>query len=262
MSLLDGLIAHWKLDEASGDRLDSSGNGHTLSVNTGPASAVAGKLGLALTNGKVLYDGAALSNFDVPDGFTIAGWLKMSGSGSGSAGIIFDVQSLPTYDDICFLQAYENEGQAFFVCGIAGTDLSYPEPVGPATLDEWHLALGWWVKGEGVYVQVDNGTPILAEYAGDILSSPANTFVYSVDINSAIDSPSFWRRVLTAAERSALWNRGAGLDYPFTPTVANSGGTDNYYYWRYDQQAALEEERQLMAQMEAARRAVWQKPRK
>ena len=34
-------------------------------------------------------------------------------------------------------------------------------------------------------------------------------------MNGRIDSCSIWKRVLTPAERTTLWNGGAGLDYPF-----------------------------------------------
>ena len=41
-----GLVAYWRLDETSGSRLDSSGNGHTLTDNNTVTSG-AGKVGTA-----------------------------------------------------------------------------------------------------------------------------------------------------------------------------------------------------------------------
>ena len=79
MSLLTDLVSYWKLDEASGDALDSHGT-NNLTVN-GSIGTAAGKIGSARdleSSGSDQYfslaDNASLSTGDID--FSVAGWVK------------------------------------------------------------------------------------------------------------------------------------------------------------------------------------------
>jgi len=218
VTLLDGLVAHWKLDEESGDRLDSSGNGHTLTPD-GDVTTGAGKLGLAVAQGSFTVP----NTFDVPDGFTVGVWVKDAGISDYPGSTVAVYISGEGGDDVCSL-SFGHSLRAHF--DIAGADLSYPEVVSEAlTADEWHLLVAWWEPGAGLYLQTDNAEPMLTAFTGENVTNdqeiPAGVIVDGT--GQAVDSVSFWSRVLTSDERTRLWNNGDGLDYPFTLPVPKGG---------------------------------------
>lgn len=75
--LLNNLLAFWEFDEASGNALDSSGNGHTLTATGTPGSGtgvVAGSRTYDETNPDYFTEAFATAYGFVGGSFTIAGW--------------------------------------------------------------------------------------------------------------------------------------------------------------------------------------------
>lgn len=92
----------------------------------------------------------------------------------------------------------------------------------------WHLLIGWVDSGTAtVYLSVDNGTPVSAAMGGAITSGSAAVGVgagiwnpaAAISHNGRIGPTAFWKSAaggggaLTAAQRTCLWNDGAGLKY-------------------------------------------------
>src|SRR5262245_2022186 len=76
--LLNALMAHWRLEEASGTRVDAHGGNNLGDINT--VGQAAGKLGNAASflaaseESLTIGDNAALRMGDI--NFTIAGWVR------------------------------------------------------------------------------------------------------------------------------------------------------------------------------------------
>jgi len=88
-----GLLGYWNFNEASGNALDSSGNGFTGTL-TGPASRVAGPSGFgnAMSFGSHGYvdvlNSAASSLGLLNTNYTITFWVKSNGAPSGYGGLV------------------------------------------------------------------------------------------------------------------------------------------------------------------------------
>jgi len=79
-NLSDGLVGYWKMDEASGNVLDASGNGNTGVVTGTPV--IAGKYGNGRSfNGAGDYANAGNATSLDLDTFTASSWVKTTGTG-------------------------------------------------------------------------------------------------------------------------------------------------------------------------------------
>ena len=97
---------------------------------------------------------------------------------------------------------------------------------GAVTLNDtsWHFIVTWHdATANTLNLQIDNGT-VISSATGGIF--PANSAVpvrigargavgSELYFDGLIDEVGLWRRVLTPAERTTLYNGGAGLTYPF-----------------------------------------------
>lgn len=259
--LLDGLIAYWTLDEASGIRYDSSANEIDLSDNNGVASAT-GKIGLSArtSGGGTDY----LSHPDVPalspgsDDFTIALWVYLVNKpsttwGYDSATIVnkWGSSNRREYNLVyrnLTTEAYDTVADTFeFAASADGTDPEGSERVvslnaGPISTGQWYFIVAWQDSiSDTLNIQVNNGTPNSISYTDGITDT---TSLFELGRNEGnltpggsplrfdgrIDELGLWSRVLTADERTALYNAGTGLTYPFgeevpptlTPTVTRT----------------------------------------
>jgi uncharacterized phage protein (TIGR02218 family) len=202
VSLLTSLVAHWPLDEASGTRYDAH-----ASYDLGEVSGVdraAGKIGYAaeFLDGEAGYlrlsgiDGTDLGLGDTD--FTVALWAKVGARG----GLLCQWVDSGLY-------LYTATGGALVV-GCGGSEYSgatFP-------LNEWQLVIldfrasdnrlrlhqdstsSWTVTAPGT------GTEVVL---GDNVGTTGDRW---------LDSVSVWLRILSDAERAALYNSGSGLDYP------------------------------------------------
>lgn len=80
VTLLNGLVAYYKLEEASGTRVDSSGNGRDLTILTGAPTNVAAKVsnGLKLVaTGTQWVSMADDANLSFSESFSIGAWIQI-----------------------------------------------------------------------------------------------------------------------------------------------------------------------------------------
>jgi len=215
-SLLTGLVAYWALEEASGStRLDATGRRNHLSP-TGVALAVAGRIGQGLYCGS----GSYVSRASTPDlqggdsAFTVAGWfypLSLSdvrpllGKWGGTACEYFLILNAGTW------QWYVSS---------TGSDSVHVDG-GSATLEAWHCVVAWHDPVTDVIgLQVNNGTPLTTSHSLGVYAGAASFALghnpNNIDPADAVpDEIGVWRRLLTSAERSLLFNSGAGRTHPF-----------------------------------------------
>lgn len=232
-SLTNGLIGFWKLEETSGTRIDNVG-GNNLS-DTNAVGSAAGKVGNAASfNGTNKYlstpDNPSLSTGDVD--FTISAWVY--------------INSLPTtsfQDYVTKWDAYSNKREYLLIYyysaqrfgfvvskdGInTGTVVLASSPKPPQT-GVWYFLVAWHDSvNNTINIQVNNGTPSKTLYSAGVFDSTAPFTIgkrYSgptAYMNGKIDAVGFWKRVLTSAERTELYNLGNGLEYPFSTSQEGS----------------------------------------
>jgi len=232
MSLLDSLVSYWKLDESSGDAIDSVGS-NTLTDNNTVGSAV-GKIGNArdfeADNSEFfkIADNASLSTGDID--FTLAGWVRLESKtdfrcmirkqaavGECEYGIIYS-----TIGDR-FEFDYSSDGVAF---------LSEPaDNLGSPSVATWYYIVAWHdAVANTVNIQVNNGTVDSASFSSGVRDGTGSFAIGTAgDITTAlwdglIDEVGFWKRVLTAQERTDLYNNGNGFAYPFTAATTTRVG--------------------------------------
>jgi Concanavalin A-like lectin/glucanases superfamily len=225
-TLLNNLVAFWPLTEASGDRTDVSVNGLTLTAGgVVPPSRDTGKVydyaadfdGTA--NDDVLTSSAAALLALAKTSFSIAAWVKL-----------YSLPSAPAYRYIASgANNSWTHGFNFFVSGASivlqilnghgGDKVTHADGV---ALNTWALCQGYWNSGIEVASRADNGSWDVQAYTS-VLDANAGGFTVGARVDlyagkswdGLIGPLMVWSRVLTTDEWTALYNAGAGVQYPF-----------------------------------------------
>jgi hypothetical protein len=215
-ALLNSLIAHWKLNESSGIRIDSHGGNDLGDINT--VASAAGKLGNAASfvagNEESLSvgDNAALSMGDID--FTIALWVWFDAlTGTGLAGKW-------ATSSIEYIAYFDGTNLRFHVSNNGSNNVSVVNPQS-ISINTWYLFVAWHdATANTINLSINNNTPASAAHTTGVHNGNAAFFLGRNEegltwLSGRLDSVSIWKRLLTAAERTQLYNAGAGLDYPF-----------------------------------------------
>jgi hypothetical protein len=216
MPLTDGLISYWKLDEASGNALDAHDSFDL--TDTGTAASVAGKINTArdLATSKY-FDGGNVTELGFGDeDFTVAGWVKLS-SKPGLGRIINKFSDTAGYQ-----LSYRSDLDRFYFA-VGDSDSSHIEDadnLGSPSTGVWYFIVAWHDStANTVNIQVNNGTVDSGSYSAGVSDPGANFligFSGSASVDGAVDEFGVWGRVLTAQERTDLYNDGSGLAYDFS----------------------------------------------
>ncbi len=216
-TLLTGLAAHWKLDEASGTRYDSA-QAHHLTTHGNPMQ-VEGKVGGYATQfSPSRYD--YLSTNSTPalrlnaTDFTLAGW------------VFFD-----SVDAVSLLGKWQSGSREYLLAcdgtflalsvSSNGSDLTTLNgSVSLETATWYHFAAWHDTTLQTLNLAIDNGVPASASYASGVFAADSDfemgrDAIAETYFGGRLNSVSLWKRLLTAAERTQLYNGGNGLAYPF-----------------------------------------------
>lgn len=221
-SLNSGLHGYWPLDETSGIRYDSI-SAQNLTTDQNTVDYEAGKNGNAAkyirANAETLIRG--LSTYTGPTGdFTISVWVKVDttiaqtpylvawNNGSGAGAQRFLIRWDDTVDKF---RGYVGDGTA--------SVNTYSNAV--AAGEAWHHVIMTWsdtTKTIWMYVDGDSGLESSALTNPRIVNA-GNLYVGAMAatgyFTGSIDELGIWSRVVTATERSLLYNSGTGRFYPF-----------------------------------------------
>ena len=216
IGLLNGVKAYWKLDEASGNPADSSGNGITL-TNTGVTFG-AGKI----SNCAIFAGGTSKLTCAVPinfnSNFTVAFWVYISTSGVNNWFLNFGGYGDGTNGAISLLVTTINTPRwsygAWFTEGVTGAPYSLVTSTwNHLVFQRSGTTLNTYVNGAlfgtPVTTSISNipttGTLFLGEGPEQSSSTPYSGYLDEVGI---------WNRVLSASEVKQLYNFNNGLPYP------------------------------------------------
>lgn len=223
-SLLTSLVAYYALESTAGT--DATGRGNTLTATNSPTTTT-GKVGngaslvAASSQYYTIADNADLSMGDID--FTIAGWVNATtlpaaatlfGKWNSTGGV-----GTPKEYWVGTLTTSVN----FFVSsdGSAQTSKASAATLSTST---WYFVVCWHDSvNNTINIQVNNGTPDSAAYSSGVFDgvSPFRIGAMAGNVNfenGIIDEVGVWKRVLTAGERTSLYNAGAGITYPFVGT--------------------------------------------
>lgn len=215
MSLMDGLISHWKMDQSSGNAPDSVGGNTLTAVNT-PTSAT-GKINTcaSLASGSLQsYNRADNASLSLGGHIHCAmgGWVKLTTKaatmhviGKRVANIEYWIRYNFATDRLEFMVTHDGTTQKIVSWGSA-----------PSTA-VWYYVLGWHdPDADIIAIQINGATPVTTAHS---LGTFDGTSMFEIGAgngaetwNGLIDEVSFWKgRKFTQADGAMLYNNGNGL---------------------------------------------------
>lgn len=240
MALTENLAGYWKVDELSGDLVDSSGNSRTLTNNAATSLGAASIIGTAAD----FPAGNATRYFSRNDNCGITGgaismqmWVKMKAEiTSGTRDPSFATCGSAT-NNINYGVGYDyNAGTRRVYVNRQKQNVSNnPEYFNVSLGTTWHhLVLTY--DGTTLYAYVDGVRSTGLATSGNGASAGADLVAFGVEndgfagglaSNCYMDEFAVWSRALTQVEVKQLYNNGAGLPFPFTidgSRISNESG--------------------------------------
>lgn len=221
-SLLDGLVAWYNLDEASGTRQDAGANNldltdvNTVGSTTGPGIMVNAAAFVSANSEELTHIDAPL--YDRSGPYTVAAWVRFTTFPAGTIGIVskwtnagsnnlFTLESVLSGTQKIRMRHQQSAG---------GTVSALTATVATAT---WYFACGGY-DGTDVFISLNNAARVTT--AATVPAADTGLFVIgrlgqvaSTFFNGDVAGAGFWNRALTVAEQGVLYNGGSGLQYPF-----------------------------------------------
>lgn len=235
------MVAHWRMNENSGDRVDSAPKTAFLPFGVSPQNLgfIGGSGSLPGATAGILSQAAlfvrASSNVARSGGFggfswpfqdfTVAGWIKPT-SFTGTQCVIAHMSWHPASSIFGPWAIFSESGELRFYITPLGGSPSFTAL--PLVLGEWQFFVAWHDSSDDkIYLEIDNDAQSsLVWTQGVVSTNPQCDFFVGHDrgfggsngdfLDAALDSMSIWGRTLTSAERQLLYNDGAGLDFPFS----------------------------------------------
>lgn len=210
------LMAYWRLDEASGTRLDTKGVNHLFDSNT--VASATGKIGDAgdfessASEYLQCLDNAALSTGPGVS-FTVGGWFRLESTNASLVVLSKDLQTSGTRE---FQLYYDAAGRRFsFAVGRTGSSTldTASSNVGFQTNTWYHIVCYYDTAADVVGIATDGGT---ANTTAKTIDPPDSTVAFQLGRSvgtywdGLADEVFFTKRVLTAGERTALYAAGVG----------------------------------------------------
>jgi hypothetical protein len=222
-SLLTGLVSYWKLDETSGNALDSVGsNNGTVDAFGRVTQGVTGLIDKAAesstTSGIEVVDFGSSLTIGTSS-WSISLWAKFStagrfyfiqwGADGGTNGIRIETSTSPYHGSIIF-----------------GWGASYHEMSSGLNIDltdgSWHHIVATFDRSGNMQIWIDGNAGNTYDISSHSAESIANSTNFSIVSTSGttcdviVDEYGLWNRVLTSYEISSLYNSGVGKTYPFS----------------------------------------------
>jgi hypothetical protein len=221
VALTDSLISYWELEAASGTRVDAvtaTGNDLTDNNTVGQAAGIVGNAAVFVTANQEYLSRASNASLQTGDiDFSFVSWVKLqTGNNQHFAG----KNGLTTgeYD------FYYSSGDSRFGFNIFDSGYGVPGNVlantfGAPSGDVWYFVFcAHDSVNNKVMISVNAGTIDESATTGTITAAndafEMGARTASSDYNSShSDQVGFWKRVLTPAEVTQLYNGGAGMSY-------------------------------------------------
>ena len=229
MALTDNLVAYYSLEEASGTRVDATGRGNDLTDNNTVTQA-AGKVGNAAQFTRA--NSESLSKADTADvriggdiAVSVQAWIYLDTLPSASGS--FQIVSKDASGNRELDWSVSTSDDKVYIGMFSGGSASYAASASALSTATWyHLVFTYDPATNTLSLYTNNGAATTASLGPIDAVGTASLRVGARDFagfeqyfNGRIDEVGIWHRVLTADERTQLYNGGAGLAYPFTTAV-------------------------------------------
>ena len=232
-NLTASLEAFWELDETSGSRVDEHGandltDNNTVTYDPGILNN-AGEFEASNQEYLSITDNTSLS-LSSDTSFTLAAWVKVPTPRGKAAAIVSKRPGSETGVEYSLMLNDQNPPVPYFEVanGIAkGTISNSSDQISTST---WNFIVAWHdASANTINVQLNNGTVRSAAWTGGTQNGSNPLYIghkcstctgsFEKFFDGLIDEVGFWKgRVLTADERSVLYNSGSARAYPFTIT--------------------------------------------
>jgi hypothetical protein len=211
-TLGSGLLGHWKMDESSGDRLDSSVNANHL-IATGTVNQITGHIdnGAHCENPGALKTAAGFA--DGVTSFSYHGWHYWTAFTTAMRSPVSvlrnaDVQYLFKLQDVA-----GNKPRVAFWWETTGAQLIAFTGTNTLSLNTWHsVGCGFDLATEQSWISVD-GQRVYTSQTGKSLEgfqSSSQKMAFGVEGTTErecrVDDARFWNRTLTDSELTQLSN--------------------------------------------------------
>lgn len=221
MALTTNLVAYYACDEASGNLIDALGSNNLTDHNSiGAASGrVNGGRDFEASSSQYAShaDSATFSRGDTD--FTIAAWFNLESAPDESTIVSKWDEGGADYEYSLFWFG----GLKFFVQPNPG---QFPAAAwgGSFSTGTWYHVVAWHdATNDELGIAVNDGTPVTQSHATGVRDGAADFAVGYCQggasnryFDGIIDEVGLWSRVLTSGERTALYNGGNGITYPFS----------------------------------------------
>lgn len=223
MALTDSLLAYWPLDEASGNAIDAHAANDLTENGTGGVGSATGKVGNCrdFENGdQDRFSIAGTGDFSLGDeDFTFAGWMNFESLGANRTVL---GKWLTTGNQRSFGLLYLSASTVmrFQVSSTGSNTVTVDASTfGAPSTSTWYFVVCWHDSVNNQIGISVNDTANTAAHSAGIFDSTADfelgRATSLVAFDGLLDEWGFWNRVLSSGERTALYNGGAGLAYPF-----------------------------------------------
>jgi len=206
-TLPTSMISYWRMEEASGSRYDATG------------FSEASQFTVANSEYLSIADNTSLSTGDID--FTFSGWVYLDSKATHQRW----VSKLNTSgDNREYILGYDSSTDRLFLTlytdgtGGSATQIDANNLGSPST-DTWYFVVGWHdATANTMNIQIDNGTIDSTAYSGGVHDGTA---VFNIGAQQSanqwwdgrISNVGFWKRTLTASEKTSLYNAGRGKNY-------------------------------------------------
>lgn len=208
---MDGLLAYWDFEEASGNFLDKTANGKDLERTN--ATTAAGFIGnAAVFNGTNAYVQSLVSTgLSRNTGLTIAGWIKVN----TALGVLLQkgITGSANLEYACWLSNWSGN-EIHFETSVNGSTVLAQKATLGAGLGVWQFIAVIW-DGTNKYIRtnatISSPQANASMFAGNGLLRLGARPDNSNYMDGEIDQFRIYDRALTTLELDQLYNAGAGV---------------------------------------------------
>lgn len=214
--LLSGLVAYWKLDEASGNAVDAHSNALTLTAAGAPGTAA----GLVYASARTFaaasmqyFSRAVSADVQPADQMIIAAWIYPASFVSPRRPIL----ALQGAVDTPYIMYLDGTGKPAFVLFAGGTNYGQLIADAGISLNAWSFVLVEFERPT-MRLSINDGAAKTLSWNYSAATGIGNFNLGRETVaryfDGRIGTVAMWKnRTLSAADRASLWNGGAGLAY-------------------------------------------------
>lgn len=227
MALTDNLISCWELEEASGTRADAVVASANDLTDTNTVTSTTGKVGTCAAFATATSESLRINSnasLQVTSSFSVAAWVRMTTLGNWGMVTKWNIYSGSGEYALAYANGY---GFAFNVrdSGNTTTHLIVHASGVKSTATWYFTTVVYDAAGPTIYINVNAGTRSSAAGPATPRSSTnafcLGSYVQDNFLDGDLDQVCFWKRAISTAEETTLYNGGAGLSYA---AMVGSGG--------------------------------------